>query len=163
MATLQRTFQPQILIYSSQLSVNIKESLLYLFTLLLESETFFHMQAKIFQAIFCISFPAGILIIPSNLVPNVKVLATYNYLFFPCSSFLSMLQTLGIRRNLKLYLAFKDQILQNLWPARVLFDRNTKVSFRIASVINSTTQSTWDLASEVISCATDMASEREYV
>lgn len=58
-----------------------------------------------------------------------------------------MLQTLGVRCNLKVYLAFKDQILQDLWLAHVLLDKNTKVSFRISSVINSTAQSTWDLAS----------------
>lgn len=97
------------------------------------------------------------LTIPSYLVTHIKVLETYHVSCFSLSSFLFTLQTMEIRCNLMLYLAFKDWVLENLCLAHVLFDRHAKVRFKIASVIDSTSQSTWDLASQDMSYATDKA------
>jgi len=58
MATIKQTFQPQILTRPSQLSINTKESLLCLLSLLLESETFSLMQSKGFLINLLYFFPS---------------------------------------------------------------------------------------------------------
>lgn len=84
MGTLEWTFQPQIPIHSSQLSMNIKESLLYLLSSLLESEIFSLMWSKGFLSkllYFCASRYSWLS--PLTFCWILKYLRHITYHFFP--------------------------------------------------------------------------------